>query len=1040
MGTADLKKAKDVVMDTGKKAIDGFNHVQTQMASVTKDQVSELEKKRENYYSLLENDENVAITKMNEYVMDIYKSYLPEMSNKYCPIVENVQKKIDNRVRFFDITKWVVDREEKDIDKLINVYQVLSQQECSIALIYKRTANECRVTMAVCNTGESDATSEADQFVERIGKSIKGNFPGAKLTESQSGSPLEISSKTEGGDTFYYSIASISNLASDKSEDFISQSMEKLLDGIVPTKSEEEYSLVLLATPCKEIDKIKADVSEKYSALSAFSQWQSNIAITEGKMLGAGANVGANAGVNFAVSGGINLARQVNNMEQIGKNEGVTRTYTNYAIKHLLDTIEKQIARYEESEALGMWNFAAYAISADPNTAEDVAHMYLSLTQGTDSYVSKSAINLWEGGNVAKDSPVATILNSVYELTHPEFAYIGDDYSHPIKKNLTTILSGKDLARALNFPHHSVAGLPVVESVSFGREVYKNEDNKEHKKQIEIGKVYHMHSSENKPVLLDVDSLCSHTFITGSTGKGKSNSVYKIIEKVCQAEENNHDFSFMVIEPAKGEYKDAFFKHPTIETKVFGTNPKETELLRLNPFVFPTGIHVLEHIDRLAEIFNACWPMYAAMPSILKNAIIKSYESCGWDMTNSENDSSMYPCFQDVLEQIKNILNSSAFSDDNKGDYTGALCTRVESLTTGLNGLIFTGDNYCTDEELFKKNVIIDLSRVGAPETKSLIMSLLVMKLQEYRMCEKIGANLALRHLTVLEEAHNILKRTSTEQSSESSNVQGKAVEVISNAIAEMRTYGEGFIIADQAPGLMDISVIRNTNTKIVLCLPEEEDRQITGRSIGLSKEQMEELSKLERGVAAVYQNDWQEAVLCKFEKYHKEYSDEQKKQDYPLDKETFKYEGQNHKIKTVSQAKIEILKYLLSKVIKNKEASDITSNENLHKDVLVCGFKAKAHRDLDFIIDSEELIDVEGITPYISYLYDSEALLDNKTARSFEEWNDQIIRRLDVGLEELDAISKNTLIQCLINEQIRLNEGFKPYAEKWNIYMKGRM
>ena len=83
-----------------------------------------------------------------------------------------------------------------------------------------------------------------------------------------------------------------------------------------------------------------------------------------------------------------------------------------------------------------------------------------------------------------------------------------------------------------------------------------------------------------------------------------------------------------------------------------------------------------------------------------------------------------------------------------------------------------------SDDRLFTENVIIDLSRIGAPETKSLIMSLLVMKLQEYRMCEKAGANLPLRHLTVLEEAHNILKRTSTEQSSESANLLGKSVEI----------------------------------------------------------------------------------------------------------------------------------------------------------------------------------------------------------------------------------------------------------------------
>ena len=77
--------------------------------------------------------------------------------------------------------------------------------------------------------------------------------------------------------------------------------------------------------------------------------------------------------------------------------------------------------------------------------------------------------------------------------------------------------------------------------------------------------------------------------------------------------------------------------------------------------------------------------------------------------------------------------------------------------------------------------------------------------------------NAELRHITVLEEAHNLLKRTSADQTSESSNLVGKSVEMLANAVAEMRTYGEGFIIADQAPGLLDMSVIRNTNTKIII-------------------------------------------------------------------------------------------------------------------------------------------------------------------------------------------------------------------------------
>lgn len=124
--------------------------------------------------------------------------------------------------------------------------------------------------------------------------------------------------------------------------------------------------------------------------------------------------------------------------------------------------------------------------------------------------------------------------------------------------------------------------------------------------------------------------------------------------------------------------------------------------------------------------------------------------------------------------------------------------------------------------------------------------------------------NAELQHVTVLEEAHNLLRRTSDIQTQESSNLQGKSVEMIANAIAEMRTYGEGFIIADQAPGLMDASVIRNTNTKIIMRLPDQSDRELVGRAASLNEEQIAELAKLPLGVAAVYQNDWLEAVLCK--------------------------------------------------------------------------------------------------------------------------------------------------------------------------------
>ena len=362
-------------------------------------------------------------------------------------------------------------------------------------------------------------------------------------------------------------------------------------------------------------------------------------------------------------------------------------------------------------------------------------------------------------------------------------------------------------------------------------------------------------------VPLDKDSLAAHVFITGSTGAGKSNAVYRILGEL-----EKKDVGFLVVEPAKGEYKDVFGTHEDV--RVYGTNPDYAPLLKLDPFSFPKGMHVLEHLDRLVEIFNVCWPMYAAMPAVLKSAIEKSYEDCGWNLVESRNPygDDLYPCFADVARNVREIIDSSEYDAENKGAYKGSLLTRLSSLSSGINGMVFSSDE--TDQaDLFDGRTIVDLSRVGSSETKSLIMGILVLKLQERRMTQGIAHNAGLRHVTVLEEAHNLLRKTSAEQPVEGGNLLGKSVEMLSNAIAEMRTYGEGFIIADQAPGLLDASVIRNTNTKIVMRLPDGSDRQLVGGAEALTEAQTTELARLPRGVAAVYQNDWIEAVLCKIDK-----------------------------------------------------------------------------------------------------------------------------------------------------------------------------
>ena len=126
-----------------------------------------------------------------------------------------------------------------------------------------------------------------------------------------------------------------------------------------------------------------------------------------------------------------------------------------------------------------------------------------------------------------------------------------------------------------------------------------------------------------------------------------------------------HKIPFLVVEPAKGEYKRYYGKLPGIH--VYCTNPRYYSMLHINPFRFNQGIHVLEHLDRLIEIFNACWPLYAAMPAILKESFERAYIKCGWDLENSiyiPNGHSKFPTFNDVLEALPEIINSSSYNDE----------------------------------------------------------------------------------------------------------------------------------------------------------------------------------------------------------------------------------------------------------------------------------------------------------------------------------------------------------------------------------------
>ncbi|MBN6077487.1 ATP-binding protein [Aggregatibacter actinomycetemcomitans] len=580
---------------------------------------------------------------------------------------------------------------------------------------------------------------------------------------------------------------------------------------------------------------------------------------SNGSTRGTSYSEGLTEGYTNTDSYSTNYNKSVNNT--LGSSRQITLETVDKGIEQLLKQVDHQLERVAEARRYGAWHTAAYFVGDSTASSRSLASVFLGLMRGENSNSENFALTTWNSDKSRM------LLPWLCNLTHPRLMSDLTRNLHIPYLTPATLVSGKEMAVQLSLPRRSTSTVSVVEAKTFGRQI-QNVDGFTPKaeKIVDLGVVRHLWTDLPQKVELDVKKLASHIFISGSTGSGKSNTVYQLLEQL-----NKNDVKFMVIEPAKGEYKNVFGHRDDVV--VFGTNPLQAQLLKINPFKFPKGVYVLEHIDRLVEIFNVCWPMYAAMPAVLKDAMLESYKTSGWDLDTSCNlfgKDNLFPTFADLLIQLEKVIQQSAFSEEVKSNYIGSLVTRVKSLTNGLNGQIFAADEI-ENKQLFDSNVIVDLSRIGSQETKSLIMGILVMRLSEHRMSSADGMNQPLKHVTVLEEAHNILKRTSTEQSSEGSNVAGKAVEMLSNAIAEMRTYGEGFIIADQSPSAVDISAIRNTNTKIIMRLPDEADRRLAGKASGATDEQLEEIAKLPKGVAVVYQNDWLEPVLCKIHHFGSE-------------------------------------------------------------------------------------------------------------------------------------------------------------------------
>lgn len=529
----------------------------------------------------------------------------------------------------------------------------------------------------------------------------------------------------------------------------------------------------------------------------------------------------------------------------IGSSETISSDIQNGFALELMSFCDKAIERLKQGQSIGMWG-TAIAYSADSTIAANLIKSCLS-------------------GELAKSSTdVLPLRQYEYTLgTSEEILIPAMTETNPLLVPITSA----ELGMICTLPFESVPDFELKQGKVYP--MVASDPNG-----VVIGKISDGHRPLPGMVFsLSEEDLNKHTFVCGITGSGKTTTVKGILR--------NCNKPFMVIESAKKEYRNICLPENRKKPVIYTLGKPELNCLQFNPFYIQYGINLQTHIDFLKDLFNASFSFYGPMPYILEKCLHNIYKKKGWNLTlgyhpqlvNLDNPTEifdsvymkkqyamaahryLFPNMQDLKNEVKRYIEEEMqYDSEVGGNVKTAILARLESLCIGSKGFMFNTYEPFAAEELLQQNVIFELEGLADDSDKAFCVGLLVVFINEYRQVfkdEHPTERLALQHLLVIEEAHRLLKNIDTERSSENmGNPKGKAVEHFTNMIAEMRSYGQGVIIAEQIPTKLAPDVIKNSSNKIIQRIVSIDDQSLVANTIGIKEEDAVYLGSLRTGVA----------------------------------------------------------------------------------------------------------------------------------------------------------------------------------------------
>ena len=362
------------------------------------------------------------------------------------------------------------------------------------------------------------------------------------------------------------------------------------------------------------------------------------------------------------------------------------------------------------------------------------------------------------------------------------------------------------------------------------------------------------------PLALSHESLNRHTFVCGATGAGKSQTVRHLLTEATRS-----GIPWLVVEPAKAEYARMATRIADLGGDVIVIRPgdRDTAPAGLNPFEPAEGFPLQTHVDRLRALFLAAFESWEPFPQVMSTALVRCYEQFGWDLVLGEpahrGSNPRYPTLGDLQRVAAEVVADIGYGAQATADVGGFIKVRLSSLRLGTTGRFFEGGHPLRFDRLRERNVVLEIEDVGDDADKAFLMGAVLMRLSEdLWVANRAHPSEGLSHLTVIEEAHRLLRRAE----SGASDATAKAVEMFASLLAEVRAYGEGLVIAEQIPSKLTPDVIKNTAVKIVHRLPAKDDRDSVGATMNVDEAQSRHLVTLVPGQGAVFTDGMDRPLL----------------------------------------------------------------------------------------------------------------------------------------------------------------------------------